>query len=617
MRQGIGKVEAALLSSRQLLTPIISMTITLAVVYTPIGFLSGLTGALFKEFAFTLAVAVIISGIVAVTLSPIMSAYVSPRGGREGRFTQKVNAGFAYLQRQYRKLLVLVIENRAPVLFLAAFISVLSIPFYLFSLKELAPTEDQSSITVIIESAPEASLEYTTKHMDQVVSTMHTLPGAKFMWQIVRPEGAFGGMDFVPPEERKHSIHELFWQAFNVLSEIVGVKAFPVLDAGLPTAGNFSVELVVMSNESYQDMKPYADQLLAAAYASEIFLFAETDLKLDLPQARIKLNRQRIADMGMDLANVSRQLGTLLSGNFVNRFNRDRRAYKVIPMVEDQYRLSPQAVLDLTIRTPEGEMIPLHSIATLTHETGPRVLSKFQQKNSFRVYGELIPGTTNDQGLAVLEAAATQILPAQYSIDYAGESRQIRAEGSTLEGVLLIALVFVFFVLAIQFNSFRDPLVVLLGSVPLALASALVFTFVDFTTINIYSQIGFITLVGLIAKNAILIVEFANQLQRQGRSKFEAIVAASEIRLRPVLMTTAATVLGHLPLVLVLGAGAAARNSIGIVLVAGMAVGTLFTLLVLPSVYMVIARDRQNSSLTSENIREDRGYPSAIKPAAE
>jgi multidrug efflux pump len=593
MRSGMSRMQAALISSRQLLAPIISMTITLAAVYAPIGLLSGLTGALFKEFAFTLAIAVLISGFVAVTLSPIMSAYACPEGGKEGRFTKLVNGWFASLQVWYGKVLLRTIDFKAQILTIAVFLSLLSVPFYLLSLKELAPTEDQSSITVIIEAAPESSLQYTTKHMDDVVDVMTQLEGGKFMWQIINPVGAFGGVEFVPPSERSEGVQDMFWKAFSALSTVPGLKAFPVLDGALPTSGNFSVEMVVLSSDTYADMKVYADKMVNAAFASGKFLFAATDLKIDLPQARFVLDRERIADLGMDLTSVSRQLDVMLSGNFVNRFNKDGRAYRVIPMIDQEQRVNPDAILDLQIRTPNGALVPVRSIAQLETEVAPRVLVKFQQKNAFRIYGEVIPGTTKEQGLSALEQAAAELLPQDYNIDYAGESRQIRLEGNTLEGVLLIALIFVFLVLAVQFNSFRDPLVVLLGSVPLALTGAMMFTFLDFTTINIYSQVGFITLVGLIAKNGILIVEFANHMQMQGHEKLKAIQLAAQTRLRPVLMTTAATVLGHFPLVLVSGAGAEARNSIGIILVAGMLVGTVFTLLVLPSVYMVLASNHQ------------------------
>lgn len=596
MRSGMSRMEAALASSRQLLAPIISMTVTLAAVYAPIGLLSGLTGALFKEFAFTLAIAVLISGFVAITLSPIMSAYACPEGGEEGTFTIKVNGWFDALQEKYTRVLLATLNYKKQVVSIAVFLSLLIIPFYLFSLKELAPTEDQSSINVIVESAPEGSLDYTTEHMDDIVNTMLQFDGATQMWQIVTPQGAFGGLDLVPLDERKESVHDMFWKAFGALSQVPGVKAFPVLDSALPTAGNFSVELVVLSTDSYQEMQTYAQKMVGAAIASEKFLFADTDLKIDFPQARIKLNRKRIADLSMTLSSVTNQLNVLLSGNFVNRYDQNGRAYQVIPMIQKASNQDPDSILNITIKTPDGSAIPLSSIASLETETSPRVLTKFQQKNAFRIYGEVIPGNTKEQGLAALEQAAQEILPPSYDIDYAGESRQIRAEGNTLEGVLGIALIFVFLVLAVQFNSFRDPLVVLLGSVPLAMSGAIMFAFLNLTTINIYSQVGFITLVGLIAKNGILIVEFANHMQRQGLSKLEAIKTAAQTRLRPVLMTTGATVLGHFPLMLVTGAGAEARNSIGIILVAGMLIGTAFTLLVLPTVYLVLASDHRGEN---------------------
>ncbi|XOV78762.1 MAG: efflux RND transporter permease subunit [Aestuariibacter sp.] len=614
MREGMSKLQSALTSSRLLLPPIVSMTITLAAVYAPIGLLSGLTGALFKEFAFTLAIAVLISGFVAATLSPIMSAYACPPGGKEGKFTQYINGLFDALQEKYGRFVVASLAYRPQIITVALVLALLSVPFYLFSLKELAPTEDQSGITVIVEAPPEASLEYTVQHMDDIVDTMMTVEGAKYMWQIINPAGAFGGIDLVPVSERENAVQDMYWQVFGQLSAIPGLKAFPVLDSALPTAGNFSVELVVQSTDDYAKMKTYADQMQKAAMQSQKFLFAETDLKIDLPQTRLLLDKAKIADLGLDLASVTRQLNVMLSGNFVNRFDQNGKAYRVVPMVQNSRRANPDAILDLSIRTPGGALVPIRSIATLKTEVVPRVLSTFQQKNAFRIYGEVIPGTTKEQGLAALEAAAAEVLPKSYSIDYAGESRQIRLEGNTLEGVLLVALAFVFFVLAIQFNSFRDPLVVLLGSVPLALSSAMVFAFVDFTTINIYSQVGFITLVGLIAKNGILMVEFANVMQKQGYDKTQAIIISAKTRLRPILMTTAATVLGHFPLVLVTGAGAEARNSIGIILVAGMLVGTFFTLIVLPTVYTLIASRHVPVELADndELIEQDRAEEAAL-----
>ena len=593
MREGMTRRQAALASSRQLLTPIIAMTLTLAAVYAPIGFLTGLTGVLFKEFAFTLAVAVLISGIVALTLSPIMSARVCPTGGEEGWLTRLVNAQFSRTSALYRRALDRLLENNGKVITVAVWITALIVPFFLFSQKELAPTEDQSEIMVILNAAPESTLEYTTDHMYDVVDAMLGLPGAEFMWQVLLPSGGFSGMIFSDYAERALSVHEMLPMAFGATANVVGLEAFPILPSALPTAGNFDVELVVVSGDEPIDMLPHARALVDAAMATGMFLYADTDLRIDLPQGRLLLDRDRAADLGLDLTEVSQQLAVFLSTNFVNRFDLDGRAYRVIPALDDADRPDPQSLLDLRLRTPNGDLVPVSAIATLERDVGPRVLSKFQQSNAFRVTGAVVPGITKGQGLEALEQAAARILPVGYTLDYAGESRQLRKEGNTLVGVLGISLAFVFLCLAVQFNSFRDPLVVLLGSVPLALSGAMLFTFLGWTTINIYSQVGFITLVGLVSKNAILIVEFARQLQAEGADKLRAIKEASETRLRPVLMTTGATVMGHFPLVLVVGPGAEARNSIGIILVAGMLVGTLFTLFVLPSIYLVLASEHR------------------------
>lgn len=609
MREGKTRMQAALASSRQLLSPIIGMTITLAAVYAPIGFLSGLTGVLFKEFAFTLSVAVIISGVVALTLSPIMSAYANPEGGREGAMTRWVNQRFDHLHRFYGKLLVHIFQWQKQILFAGVFLSLLVVPFYLFSQKELAPIEDEGGINIVMESPSDATLDYTTDYMFDTVGTLLKAPGSEYMWQILLPSGGFGGVVFKDFDERDKSVQELLPEVFAMSSGITGLKVFPILSSALPTAGNFDVELVVQSSDPPQVMREHAEKLVAAAYASGRFMFADTDLRIDLPEAHFILDRERIADLGMNLSDVSRQLGVLLSGNYVNRFDLEGKAYQVIPMVEGHSRRTPEALLDLQLRTPQGDLVPVSSVARLEQSVAPRTLSKFQQKRSFRIFGGILPGTTKEQGLATLEAAAGELLPGNYTLDYAGESRQLRQEGSTLVGVLAIALLFVYFVLAIQFNSFRDPLVVLVGSVPLALSGAMLLPFLGATTINIYSQIGFITLVGLIAKNGILIVEFANHLQAEGASKMEAIKGAAETRLRPVLMTTAATALGHFPLVLVTGAGAEARNSIGIILVAGMIVGTFFTLFVLPCVYMLFAKTHHGDEIDPQH---DAEHESAV-----
>jgi multidrug efflux pump len=589
MREGLSRSQAALASSRQLVSPIIAMTITLATVYAPIGFLSGLTGVLFKEFAFTLAVAVLISGFVALTLSPVMSSWVVPEKGHEAGMTRRVNSLFEQTRKIYSWMLARVLTRNGQVVFVALFVAFLAIPFFLFSQKELAPTEDQGNINVAFTAPPEASLEYTERYMFQVVDAMLSLPGSLDMWQTVKPSGGFGGMHFESFHDREYSVQELLPRAFGALAQINGLTTFPILPSPLPSAGRYDMEFVVLSSDPADEMLAHADTLLNAARSSGVFMFVDTDLRIDLPQGRFLIDRERVADLGMDLSSISRQLGTFLSANYVNRFDLDGTAYRVIPMVELGGRTDPTALLDLQLRTPEGDLIPLSSIATLEPTVAPRQLAKFQQKNSFRIRGGVLPGRTKEEALQVMEALSAELLPPNYSIDYAGESRQLRQEGNTLIGVLGISLAFVFMALAVQFNSFRDPMVVLLGSVPLALSGALLFTYLGLTSINIYSQIGFITLVGLISKNGILIVEFARQLQADGLDKLQAIQQSAETRLRPVLMTAGATIMGHLPLVLVTGAGAEARNSIGIVLVAGMFVGTLFTLFVLPSIYYLLA----------------------------
>ncbi len=595
MRNGMGRVQAALVSARQLFGPIVAMTITLAAVYAPIGFLSGLTGVLFKEFAFTLATAVIVSGFVAVTLSPIMSAYTVPEGGHESRYARFVGTALDRLSASYGRMLDGVLHYRAQILGFGAFVCVLAVPLYMFSGKELAPVEDEGFILLIVNSAPDASLAYTTSHMDKVYKVGASMPEFDAMFEIVFPSTGFGGYLFKNWHERQRSAHEILPEVFGAVSQIKELQIFPVLPPALPGAGNFDVELVMKGPGTPEQMADYAGQIVGAAFGSGQFMFADTDLKIDLPQVRVLVDRERVADLGLDLADVGRQLGVLVAGNYVNRFTVDGRAYKVIPQVGKDARAVATSLLDYKIRTRDGKQVAISSLAKLTTFTAPRTLARFQQADSFRVYGGVRPGVTKSEALETLESAARNILPAGYTIDYAGESRQIRQEGTTLAGTLGFAILLIYLVLAAQFGSFRDPLVVLLGSVPLALTAALVFTFLGFTTINIYSQIGLITLVGLIAKNGILIVSFANELQMLGASKLSAIRDASMTRLRPILMTTAATVFGHLPLVFVTGAGAEARNSIGIMLVSGMAIGTVFTLFILPAVYLVFAATHKPS----------------------
>lgn len=594
LRSGMTRSQAALASSRRLLSPIIAMTITLAVVYAPIGFLSGLAGVLFREFAFTLAVAVLISGIVAITLSPIMSAWVCPDRGHETSATRFVNKRFDATSRHYAVVVDWSLKYRHQLIFAALFFSLLTVPLYMFSLKELAPSEDQSGFPVVIDAAPESSVDDTLDSMFEVVDTLQTIPGATHMWQMVLPSGGFGGQEFVPPGEREQHLSELQFQSYMALKKLTRVNAFAVGESPLPTAGQFDVELAITTSDTAAEMLPHALAMVTAAQESGMFMYADTDLRLDLVQGRYNIDKQRVSDLGMSLGDVAGQMGLLVSEGYVTRYDERGRAYRVIPMVNDEARMSPEAILDMPIRLPNGDLMPFGAIASLERVTAPRALTRFQQKNAFKIFGGVLPGTTKEQALSFLEQKAQELLPEDYVVDYTGESREIRSGGNTLLGVLAAAMILVFFVLAIQFNSFRDPLIILLGSIPLALFAALTITFSGLSTINIYSQVGLITLAGLVAKNAILIVEFANHAQASGLDKFEAIKAATAARLRPVLMTTGATVLGHFPLMLVNGAGAEARNSIGNVLVFGMLIGTLFTLVLLPAIYVTLASDHRH-----------------------
>lgn len=591
MREGHSRVRAALESSRELLSPIIAMTITLAAVYAPIGFISGLTGALFKEFAFTLAIAVIISGVVAITLSPIMSAYVCADQGKESKMTQRVNAVFDRLRTLYGRLVSQQLKWQPQILVIGLVIALLMVPMYLSSNKELAPVEDQGGLIMVVQSPPEATLSYTTGYMEEVYKQIDDVEGIGAIWELMFPNNGFGGFEFVDYAERDFTAQDIQPEIYGRLWQVGGIQVLPILWSPLPTAGQFDVEFIVKSSDSYENMERYAQQLIWQGLGSNQFLYLETDLKVDMPQARLKLDHDRIADLGMDVDSVSRQLAALISEQDVGRFNANGKSYHVIPMVEQAARNQPDTLMQLNLRTPAGATVPVSSIATLVREVGPRELGKFNQQKSFRLFGGVSPGVTKEQALTTIEGLAADILPQGYTVDYAGESRQIRKEGNSMLSVLLISLCAVYLVLVVQFNSFRSGLVVLVGSVPLAISGALLFSYFEFTTINIYAQIGFITLVGLVAKNGILITEFANSLQKQGVAKVEAITQAAQTRLRPVLMTTAATILGHFPLVLVTGAGAEARNSIGIILVAGMFIGTLFTLFVLPSVYLWLAGD--------------------------
>jgi multidrug efflux pump len=616
VRMGKTRIDAAIHGARELIGPIIAMTITLATVYAPIGFQGGLTGSLFLEFAITLAAAVVLSGIVAVTLSPVMSSrFVHPHG-HEGRLTALVNRGFEAVRRVYARLLDGALEIRWAIVAASLVIMVAAWPLYSFSRRELAPVEDQSHVSLFLEASPDASLAAVSRDSLQVVDKIQAFAETDFMWSLTASWGGFGGLVAKNWKERERSTEQMYGDVFAAVSQVPGLRVFPRLDPPLPTPGQYDVELILQGQDSVEAMAETAGAVIGAGFQSGKFLYVDTDLKLDLPEARVVIDRDQVADLGLDLAGVGQELGTLLGGAYVNRFNFFDRSYKVIPQLGDENRSSLGPLLDLKIRTPGGQLVPVSTFTRIERTTAPRSLNRFQQRNAVRVFGGVNPGVTKEEGLRVLEEAARAAGGPGVVLDHAGESRQIRREGGALTVTLGFALVLIYLVLAAQFRSFRDPLIVLLGSVPLAISGALVFTFLDLTTINIYSQVGLITLVGLIAKNGILIVEFANTLQERGLDKLAALREASLTRLRPVLMTSAATVFGHLPLVLVTGPGAEARNSIGTVLVAGMTVGTVFTLFVVPVFYSLIAAVHRPAEVPEESRQEAPPFAEAAPTAS-
>ena len=577
-------------AARELVGPIIAMTITLAAVYTPVGIQGGLTGALFREFAFTLAGAVIVSGVVALTLSPMLGSKLLRTGDTEKGFAGLINRNFDRFKNVYLRLLAGTLQYRPVVLTLWAIVAVLMIPFYMFSQRELAPAEDQGVVFGVIQSSANSTLDQTNLFTQEVYDVYHSFPESASIFQITNPGGGFGGMVTKPWSQRKKTAQQLLVESSGPLSKIAGIRVIPLTPPPLPGGGNFPVDFAIVSAAEPEQVSQLAEQIVAKAMASGLFIYADTDVKFDQPQTEVVFDRDKLRSQGVDLSQAGTDLGTMLGGNYVNRFSIQGRSYKVIPQIKRAERLTPDQLSQIYVKGSSNQLVPLSTFATLKTTTEPRSLNKFQQLNAVRIQGVIPPNVPLDQALTFLENTAKQVLPQGFNVDYAGESRQLRVEGSKFLGTFALSAILIYLVLAAQFESFRDPFIILVGSVPLAISGALVFSFLGFTTLNIYSEVGLITLVGLIAKNGILIVEFANHLQETGKTKLEAIIGAAGTRLRPILMTTAATVCGHFPLVLARGPGAGARNSIGIMLVSGMIIGTMFTLFVVPSIYMLVAK---------------------------
>ncbi len=616
--EGLSPFAAALRGARELIGPVISMTITLAAVYVPIGFQGGLTGALFREFAFTLAGAVFISGIVALTLSPMMcSKLIRPDTSHMG-FAKRISIYFERLKQSYGGLLDRTLANRPAVYLVWVVLSLAAAGLYVMSPTELAPKEDQGIIFGAISPQANASLEQVTYFTDRAFDVFSKVPEMDQTFQITQPNFGFGGMLVKPWSERKRSVFEIEPEVTMALSKITGIQHPAFLPDPLPAAGTFPVEFVILGTLEPDKLLDLAKTVVGKAMQSGQFAFLETDVKIDQVREEIVINRDKVAALGLDMRSVGEDLGSLLGGGYVNRFNFDGRSYKVIPQIERAQRLTPEQLELIQIRGRDETLLPLSSVATIEQGVEPRSLNRFNQLNAVKIQG--VAPQSLAAGLEALEKAASEVLPKGVNIAFAGQSRQLKDEAGKFLPAFLLAVLLIYLVLAAQFNSFRDPFIILLGSVPLAMFGALIFTFLKdagppgwsfpltsgwTTTLNIYSQVGLVTLVGLIAKHGILIVEFANVLRREGKSKLDAVREASRLRLRPILMTTAATVFGHIMLIFVTGPGAEARNSIGLVLVLGMTIGTVFTLFILPSIYMLIAPNEikpdQREPLTTEN----------------
>jgi multidrug efflux pump len=602
VREGKTPMNAALLGARELVGPVIAMTIVLAAVYAPIAFQGGLTGSLFREFALTLAGAVFISGIVALTLSPLMSAKLLKPGGEEKGLVGRINHGFDWLRNQYARVLDFTLHARPAVYVVWIGLTLLTIPMLIMAPKELSPAEDQGFSLGIIEAAADATIEQTTFYTEAVNREFLKTPEADRTFQLTFPDNGISGLVLKPWGKRERTVFQIVPDVQARVNSIPGIKTLMVTPPALPGGGDFPVEVLICSTAEPEQILEFAQQLQMKAATNGMFAFPPIiDTKVDQPEVELVLDHDKVSALGLDMQTISADLAALVSGNFVNRFNLAGRAYKVIPQLKRVERLNPAQLENNYVKGPDGQLVPLSTFARLEKKTTPRALNRFQQLNAVKISGVAIRPL--DEALKFFEEEATKVLPAGYSLDYTGESRQLRTEGNKFLPTLLLASVLIFLVLAAQFNSFRDPFIIILGSVPLAMFSAMIFSFLKFpntnmpfwtdgwtTTFNIYAQVGLVTLIGLVSKNGILIVEFANELQRSGLSKMDAVRAASLTRLRPVLMTSVATVAGHFPLTLVTGAGAAARNSIGIIVVAGMALGTIFTLLVIPAIYVLIAK---------------------------
>ncbi len=618
IENGESRLQAAILGARELAMPIIAMTTTLVAVYAPIGFMGGLVGTLFTEFAFALAGAVLISGVVALTLSPMLSARVLKPHGAPGRFEHGVERFFAGLARRYRRTLHGTL-NYQPLTMLFAFAVLASIYFmFATSKNELAPTEDQS-ILFFRALAPEtATIEYNEIYTRQIVEAFEGIPEYHESFFLLGFGGStntvFGGFKMPSSFERERSQMEIQPELQDRLNDIAGFKIAVFPRPSLPGSGRgLPIQFVITTDADYQQLDRIAGDMIGRAMGSGKFVFLKKSVDFTRPRTRILIDRDRAGDLGISMESVGVNLATMLGDNYVNRFSLDGRSYKVIPQVARQHRLDPAMLDDYYIRTAAGELVPLSALVSFSDSVEPSQRTQFQQLNSLTVEGVAAQGVTLGDALGYLEGLARELFPQGFAWDYKGESRQYKQQGSALVFTFFLSLLIIYLVLAAQFESWRDPVIILV-SVPMSIAGAMAFLTLGFATINIYTQVGLITLIGLIAKNGILIVEFANQLQiKEHLSKRAAVEQAAAIRLRPILMTTVSMIVAMVPLLTASGPGAVSRFHIGLVIATGLGIGTLFTLFVVPSVYLLLARDHSASQQATESAA--RESPEDLAPA--
>jgi multidrug efflux pump len=593
IEEGLAPFDAALKGAREIASPIISMTITLAAVYAPIGFLTGLTGALFKEFAFTLAFAVIISGVIALTLSPMMCSKILTKADSNTSFVKWIDNFFERLKYKYETKLKNTFNNKSVTVVFALIVLVSCALLAATTSRELAPEEDKS-ILFISATAPEyANIDYLTRFTAQLNKIYQSIPETQDYF-IINGMGsvnnAISGLILKPWNQRHKSQQKINALLQPKLAGIAGLNtvAFPLPSIPGQSDG-LPIQFVVTSTDDYSVIYQVLEQLQAAAMKSGLFLFVDTDLKFDKPELAVSINRDKAASLGIDMQSIGTTLAIFLGGNYVNRFSRESESYLVMPQVPQSLRFNPDQINNYYVRSSlQNQLIPLSAIVNMKIHVVPNKLNQFQQLNSATLQGMVMPGKSLIDGLNFLSNTAQKIFPIGMSYDYAGQSRQAIQEGTALLYTFFFALIIIYLVLAAQFESFRDPLIILI-SVPMSIAGALIPLNIGFATLNIYTGIGLVTLIGLISKHGILMVEFANNLQRtEGLSVESAIIKSAALRLRPILMTTAAMILGVFPLILASGAGAGSRRDIGLVIASGMFIGTCFTLFVVPTMYTLL-----------------------------